>query len=335
MKRQSNSIKIAAQIIKKGNLVLFPTETVYGIGADGLNNKAVDKIFIAKGRQSDNPLILHIANENMLQLIAKNINELERKLMNAFWPGPFTIVLPKQNIVPDNVTAGLNTVAVRMPSNKIIRDLIIASDTPIAAPSANLSGKPSGTCLEDIYEEFKDKVDYIIDGGKCKIGLESTVVKVENNQIIILRPGKITKEQLEKIAPTTLAEQLNTPPDPNDKVLSPGLKYKHYAPNTKCILVYSKNNKKMVNKIQEISNQYKNTTIICSNKNIKQYKNSNILSYGNTKQEIANNIFSILRKADHLNTDIIIIEGVNQHHIGLAIMNRLIRSCSYNYINID
>lgn len=190
-----NKIAEAATVIKEGGLVLFPTETVYGIGANGLDEKAVKKIFEAKGRASDNPLILHIANINMLDKIATNISELEYKLIDAFWPGPFTIILNKKDIVPSVVTGGLNTVAIRMPSNIIANKLIEFAGVPIAAPSANISGKPSGTCIEDVYAELASKMDYIIDGGKCEVGLESTVVKVENGEVKILRPGKISKEK--------------------------------------------------------------------------------------------------------------------------------------------
>ena len=171
-------IKEASKIINNGELVLFPTETVYGIGADGLNEQAVKNIFIAKGRKQDNPLILHISNIKMLDRIAENITELEYKLMENFWPGPFTIILERTKIVPNIVTGGLDTVGIRMPSNEIAKWLIEYANTPIAAPSANISGRPSGTNVEDIFKELSDKVNYIIDGGQCEIGVESTVVRV-------------------------------------------------------------------------------------------------------------------------------------------------------------
>ena len=194
-------IKEAAEIIKNGGLVLFPTETVYGIGANALNDEAVKKIFIAKGRAQDNPLILHISDMDMLSQIVDtdNISELEYRLMDAFWPGPFTIILNKNNNIANVATCNGDTVGVRMPSNKIAHDLIKEANLPIAAPSANISGRPSGTKLEDIINELKDKVDYILDGGECDIGLESTVVRVVDGNVKILRPGKITKEDIEEI----------------------------------------------------------------------------------------------------------------------------------------
>lgn len=330
-------IKEAAEVIKLGGLVLFPTETVYGIGANGLDEMAVSKIFEAKGRAQDNPLILHIANIDMLDKIATDVSEFEYKLMDAFWPGPFTIILNKKEIVPNRVTGGLNTVAVRMPSNIIANKLIEYAGVPIAAPSANISGKPSGTCLEDIYEELASKMDYIIDGGKCEVGLESTVVKVESGEVRILRPGKISKEEIEEVIGNVeydkhIFEDLK----PNDIVLSPGMKYRHYAPETRCVLVYSVDADKMVNKINDMSNGYTNVSVICATENKERYIGKNVLTYGSKDNldEIASNIFTLLRQVDKLKSDIVFIEGIKKENIGVAIMNRLIRACSHEYIEV-
>lgn len=330
-------IKKAAEAIKNGGLVLFPTETVYGIGADGLNSKAVRKIFEAKGRAQDNPLILHVSSMNMVRKIVKNITDIEYMLMEKFWPGPFTIILPKKDIVPYEVTGILSTVALRMPSNEIARHLIEMSQTPIAAPSANISGRPSGTCIEDIYEELHNKMDYIIDGGKCLVGIESTVVKVENGRVKILRPGKITKEEIEDVVPfvdvdSHVIEKVNS----NDKVESPGMKYKHYAPKSRCVLVYSKDENKMVERINELLKDYINALVICCDENELRYNSKNVLKYGSRDDmsEISSNIFSVLRKVDEISPDIVFIEGVEKKGIGLAIMNRLIRASSYEYIEV-
>ena len=328
-------IKEAAQVINKGGLVLFPTETVYGIGANGLDFNAVKGIFKAKGRAQDNPLILHISNMEMLDKIAKDITDLEYKLMNSFWPGPFTIILKRTNSVPDVVTAGLDTVAVRMPSNRIAKELIEYSNTPIAAPSANISGKPSGTNIEDIFRELSDKVDYIIDGGQCEIGLESTVVRVIDKKVNILRPGKITKEEIEKVAEGVIIDQnVFGKIDESEKVLSPGMKYKHYAPQSKCVLVYSKNNDNMVKRINDMTAKYKNPLVICHTNNIDKYNTKHIIDMGQSKEDISKNIFKTLRRVDSYNPDIVIIEGVDKEGLGLAIMNRLIRACEHNYIEI-
>ena len=323
-------LKEASEYIKNGKLVLFPTETVYGIGADGLNEEAVKKIFVAKGRAQDNPLILHVSNIEMIERIAKNISTLEYKLINAFFPGPLTIILNKKDIVPKNVSANLDTVGVRMPENIIAHDLIELSNTPIAAPSANISGRPSGTNIQDIFEELNNRVDYIIDGGETNIGLESTVIRVIEGKIHILRPGKITYNDLIKYGEVIIDSHVLGTIKKDEKVISPGMKYKHYAPNTKCILIYSKNKDKMIRKMKKLETN--NTLIITNEKNIKYFKNA--ISYGKTLEDISHNIFKILRSIDKQNKDLIIIEGVKSEGLGLAIMNRLIRACSHNYIEL-
>ena len=329
-------LKQAGKIITEGGLVLFPTETVYGIGANGLDAKAVKKIYEAKGRASDNPLILHIANFEMLPQIAQNISDIEKKLMKAFWPGPFTIILNRTKIVPDIVTAGLETVGIRMPSGIIAQKLIEYANVPIAAPSANISGRPSGTNLEDIYEELKDKMDFIINGGNTEVGLESTVVRVINGVPHILRPGKITAEDIKNVVGTVeIDEHILHKTGEGQKILSPGMKYRHYAPNAKCILVFSKENNKLISKIKELSSEYKNPLIITKNENLERLKGVQTIGMGNSLEDISKNIFTILRKVDNYHPDIVIIEGVEKEGLGLAIMNRLIRACEYNYIEIE
>ncbi len=351
-----SKLEIAGKIIQDGGLVLFPTETVYGLGANGLDEEAVKKIYIAKGRSSDNPLILHISDVEMLSKIATDISDIEFKLMNAFWPGPFTIILNKTDIVPSVVAGGLNTVGVRMPSGEIAQRLIRYAGVPIAAPSANISGKPSGTNIEDIYPELNEKVDYIIDGGESKIGVESTVVRVVDGIPHILRPGKITAEQIKEIAGNVVIDNhILGKFEPNAKVMSPGMKYKHYAPNTKCVLVYNEDNSIMRKKMQDIIEDcFKNSQrplLMCLSEEAKYFKlkyskdisknfnnnyimdNVEILDMGSSLEEMSKNIFTDLRKADSYNVDLIIIQGVSYKGLGLAIMNRLIRACNYNLIN--
>lgn len=325
----------AGNAIKNGKLVIFPTETVYGIGANGLDENAVKRIFETKGRSSDNPLILHIADLSMLNSVAKDISTTEQKLINAFFPGPFTLILNRQNIVPNIVTAGLDTVAVRMPSNDIAQKLILLAGVPIAAPSANISGKPSGTNIEDIRNELMNKVEYIIDNGSCNIGLESTVVRVIDNIPTILRPGKITAENIKSIVGDVKIDSNVLQKYDNTKtVLSPGIKYRHYSPNTKCILVYSTNNDNMVTKINELVKETPNSLVISCLENVDNFHSRYVLNIGESTnfEEIAKNIFSILRKVDNYNVDLVIIQGVAQNGLGLAIMNRLLRACEYNYI---
>ena len=323
-----NELLECAQKINEGKLVIFPTETVYGIGANALDCKAIDDIFKAKGRANDNPLIVHVSDFFMLYSLVEDINEIEEKLIKAFMPGPFTIILKKKNIIPNNVSGNLDTVGIRMPNNEIALKLIKCANTPIAAPSANISSKPSGTNVEDIKDEFENKVDIIVDGGNTLVGLESTVLKVIDNVPVILRPGKITKEDIIKVVGVCkLSENLFK--ENNGIVESPGMKYKHYAPNSKCLLVYSKDSLDEIIK----SNIIDNTVIIGSKENEGKF-NCAYLSYGskNDLNEISHNIFTLLRKADKYKPNLIIIEGVKKEGIGLAIMNRLIRASSFNYI---
>ena len=324
------NLKEAAKIIKNGGTVIFPTETVYGIGANGLDGTAVKKIFEAKGRPQDNPLILHVSSLDMIETIAKDITPLEYKLIEKFFPGPLTLILNKKDIVPNEVSASLDTIGVRMPSNEIAHDLIEMAGIPIAAPSANISGKPSGTIIDDIYDELNDKVDMIINGGETNIGLESTVIRVIDDKINILRPGKVTKSELKKYGEVLIDEHVLNETAPEQKVLSPGMKYKHYAPNTKCLLIYSEDKEKLINEMKKYDNE--DSLIITNDDNVYCFKNS--ISYGKSLDEISHNIFKILRSIDKLNKKIVVIEGVKAEDLGLAIMNRLIRACSHNYIEL-
>lgn len=318
-----------ALALKQGKLVIFPTETVYGIGADATNSTSVDNIFRVKGRKNDNPLIVHIADFEDLNKIAKLPNSIEKKLIDAFMPGPFTIILKKKQIIPNNVSANLDTIGIRMPSNRIAHELIKMSNTVIAAPSANISSKPSGTKISDIKDEFIEKVEYIIDGGESDIGIESTVVKVIDGVPTILRPGKITPQNIIEICGKVKISN-NIFSKSTGIVESPGMKYKHYAPSTKCILIYSNSDDKLIN---EIKKRLTTNTVIIGNDNKKELFN-NFLNYGSTLDEISHNIFSLLRKADKLGKDLIIIEGVKKEELGIAIMNRLIRTCDYRYYEV-
>lgn len=327
-------IKEAAQDILNGKLVIFPTETVYGIGANALNDNACKNIFKAKGRAGDNPLIVHVNNVDMIKQLVEEPNEVEKILISTFCPGPFTLILKAKNIIPKSVTAGLDTVGIRMPSNKIASKLIEYAGVPIAAPSANVSGRPSGTKIEDILKEFDGKVSTIIDDGMVDIGLESTVVRVIDNKVRILRPGKIIKENIEKLGiEVEIDKNILGKYDGKEKVLSPGMKYRHYAPNTKCMMVYSKNEEAMVNKINELINE-KKALVVCRDKNFDKYATKNKIKMGNSLDEMAHNIFSILRQVDNYNVDIVIIEGMQKDGLGLALNNRLLRACEYNYIEI-
>ena len=336
-KKELNNI---CNLIKNGEIVIFPTETVYGIGANAYDEKAVSKIFEAKGRPSDNPLIVHIANKNNISDIARDITSVEQKLIDSFMPGPFTLILKKTEKIPDIVSAGLETVAIRMPDNKIAREIIENSGVPIAAPSANVSGKPSGTMIEDIQNELGKKVSAIVDGGETKIGLESTVVKVIDEVPVILRPGKIIPEDIKKVVgKVKLGNGIFEQVREDEKVESPGLKHKHYAPSTPAMMLYSENDTNLTNYINETLKKYDGNVIIIGFDEHKEkidVEKNRFISLGskNDLEKIAQNIYSSLRQADKIGGKIIIIEGVKKEGLGIAIMNRLLRSCGYNYIEL-
>ena len=316
--------------IDSNNLIIFPTETVYGLGANALNEEAVNKIFEVKTRARNNPLIVHLKDKNEISKYAYINNDIEQKLIDNFMPGPITVILEKKDIIPSCVTANMNTVGIRVPKNKIAHDFLSIVNVPIAAPSANISSRPSGTKVSDIELEFSDKVNYIIDGGESKIGLESTVVKVIDNVPVILRPGYITYEMIKNlIGVCEVSKHVLEPINDNTNVESPGMLYKHYAPNTKCILVYNKD----VNTLKKIviKNIIPKTIILGSDK-LKDIPCYKFINYGNTNEEISHNIFSYLRMCDLYHANLIIIEGVEKVGLGLAIMNRLIRTSNFNYI---
>ncbi len=334
--KKDEDIESAVKYIKNGKLVIFPTETVYGIGANALDKEAVNKIFDIKGRKQDNPLIVHIDNINMLDELVLEVNDIERKLMDKFWPGPLTIILPKKDIIPNNVTCGLSTVGIRMPSNKIARELINKSHLPIAAPSANISGKPSGTMIDDILSEFSDYDVCIIDGGYSAIGLESTVVKVEDGKINILRPGYITYEQLSQIAPTNISKNVLDKPKEDETVESPGMKYRHYAPNCKCTLVVGSTDvirKKILSELTNEENKDKKMVVLYryTEPEIK-VANVEYICLGNNDDEISQNLYHTLRNLDKKSPDMVYIESVPKQGLGIAIVNRLMRACEYNLI---
>ncbi len=336
---EKNLIAKGANIIKSGGLVAFPTETVYGLGADGLNEEAVKKIFLAKGRPQDNPLILHVADKEQVYPLVKSISKEAQRLMESFWPGPLTLLFKKSSLVPNCITAGLDTVAIRMPNHPIALALIQASDVPIAAPSANTSGKPSPTLASHVIEDLNGKIHMIIDGGKTGIGVESTVLDLSGDKPLILRPGGVTLEELREHLPY-VEEDLSLIKDDKDIVpKSPGQKYKHYAPKGEMYLfVGSVDN--MVQAIEEYANRYihmgKKVGIMATEETKAKYKEGIILSLGSreNKEEIAQNLFSTLRMFDEKDVDIILAEGIDFKDIGMAIMNRMKKAAGGNIIKV-
>lgn len=332
-------VKKAAEIIKRGGLVAFPTETVYGLGANGLDENAVPKIYEAKGRPSDNPLILHISKLDEIEDIVKEIPKSALILAEEFWPGPLTMVFKKSERIPYRTTGGLESVAIRMPSSKIARELIKAAGVPIAAPSANSSGRPSPTKAAHVIYDLDGKIDMVIDGGEVDIGIESTIVDVTGEVPVILRPGFITEKMLSeaigRVEIDEVVKSLN--PDKDLKPKAPGMKYRHYAPRGK-MTIYKGSHSKVVERInEEISKlEGKKTGVLATDETKSYYRADIIISLGSREdgESIAHNLFDALRKFDDDDVEFIYSEGFDENKLGFAIMNRLHKSAGYNIINV-
>jgi len=333
-------ISEAAELLRQGSLVGFPTETVYGLGADALNANAVRSIFEAKGRPADNPLIVHIWNRDQLLPLC-HIPPKAIPLMDAFWPGPLTILFPRKSTVPDIVTAGLPTVAIRMPSHPVASQLLQVSGVPIAAPSANRSGKPSPTTSNHVYQDMNGRIPLIIDGGSCDVGVESTVVDVTHGQPIILRPGGITKEMLEKVLDeeVLLAGSILRPLKPDEKALSPGMRYKHYAPAGTVTLVSGPEQKvlqEMKNLVTQDRQNGMKACVMCFTEHMDFLKDCNPHDLGSvySDTEIAHRLFNTLRQMDDEEMDCIYSEVVLPEGVGLAVMNRLGRAAAFRVVEV-
>lgn len=336
-------IKPAADIIKAGGLVAFPTETVYGLGANALDKEAAKKIYEAKGRPGDNPLIAHISSVGDMELLARDIPKEAYILAESFWPGPMTMVLRKKDIVPLETSGGLNTIAIRLPASKTARALIELSKTPIAAPSANISGRPSPTRAAHVIEDMSGRIDMIISAEDVEIGLESTIIDMSDGKITILRPGYITKEMIEAVIGKGRVEfdkAVLQKPDKDIVPKAPGMKYRHYAPKAQMNIVTGDINKVIdyINKrLEEDIENKKNVGIVCTDETIGAYPLGIKKIIGNRKDEgsIAHNMFAILREFDALDVDIIYSEGFETEGLGYAIMNRLNKAAGYNIKKLD
>lgn len=333
-------IKEGVKYLKNGGLVAFPTETVYGLGANALCENASKKIYYAKGRPSDNPLIVHVSKDYDLYKLVKDIPEKAKLLINAFWPGPLTIIFNKNNCISNTITGGLSTIAIRIPSHPIAYQLIEQSGLPIVAPSANLSGRPSPTQAQHVIDDLNGKIDMIIDGGNVKIGLESTVIDITSAEPIILRPGFITKEMIEQIIGDVNVDKTLLNVNTSQIPKSPGMKYKHYAPKGELFIVKGQLDKVTytINQLvmQKEQEGYK-VGIIATKQSIDSYKRGIIKNIGNrnNQEEIAKHLFAILRELDQIGVDYIYVEAFNNKDFGQAIMNRLIKAAGYKVINTD
>lgn len=329
-----NNLDLISNILKNAGLVVIPTETVYGLAADALNPEAVKKIFEVKGRPADNPLIVHISNIQMIKNFATDISDKAILLSEKFWPGPLTIILKKSKIVPDITTGGLDSVALRIPSHPMALKIIKYSNLGLAAPSANISGKPSPTNYKHCENDLKDKVDIIVDGGECDFGVESTVISLISEQPVILRPGVITKEDIEEIiGPVKLSENILHKDESKTPVLSPGMKYKHYAPDADIILVKSNLNNftKYVNSINDINC----AALVFEGE--ESNLNKPYFIYGKKDDYLSQtkNLYKALREIDKTSFKKVYVRCPNASEISLAVYNRLIRAANFNIVNLN
>lgn len=312
-----NVIREAAALLSEGELVAFPTETVYGLGADATNEEAVAKIFAAKGRPQDNPLIAHVATVEQLRGLVDNLPDYVEELIKAYSPGPLTYVLPTNGTCATNVTAGLSTIAVRIPDHPVALSILQACNLPIAAPSANISGKPSPTAASHVYEDLQGKIAGIVDGGPTGVGLESTVISCRENDVVILRPGGITKEQIEEIIPVADIVMEN-----NEKPASPGMKYKHYSPEVPLWLVEG-NAEAIQQVVDKEQHKGKKIAVLASKEIYQQVKADERFNLGDNLSEVASRLYDALRTFKEAEVDLIIAEVFPETGIGEAVMNRL------------
>ncbi|HSA97553.1 MAG TPA: L-threonylcarbamoyladenylate synthase [Candidatus Nitrosotenuis sp.] len=322
---QISVIRQAAQLIRNGETVAFPTETVYGLGANALNPSAVKKIFEAKGRPADNPLIIHIHDKRDLKRLASDIPEITEKIIAKFWPGPLTVVLKKSKIVPKITTGGLNTVAIRMPKNKVASLLIKEAGVPLAAPSANFFGRPSPTLARHVSADLAGRISMILDGGRTRIGIESTVIDLTSKTPMLLRPGGVTLEQMQKVVGEIRIHPVIKGGKSKLVHRSPGMKYRHYSPNAKIILVEGSAqdvDKKILQLASRFKKQKKRVGIMSTQKN-RVYKADMTRFVGSSPDKIAANLYKAFREFDAQKIDVILAHGISKKGLGLGVMNRL------------
>lgn len=332
-------IRRAGDILKQGGLVAFPTETVYGLGANALDEQASSKIYGAKGRPSDNPLIVHIADWDAVEKIAAEIPKEAKLLADAFWPGPLTMIFPKSEAVPMTTTGGLNTVAVRMPDHEIARELIRAGGGYVAAPSANLSGRPSPTTAQHVEEDMDGVIEMIIDGGAVSIGLESTIVDLTGEVPMILRPGYINQAMLEQVVGKVEVDPGLSSEDASVRPKAPGMKYRHYAPKADLIIVEGEPEKvrAKINELAECERKAGRTAgVIGTDESLLYYKNGIVKSIGTREEEItiSQHLYGILRDFDHMDVSVIYSESFATPQMGQAIMNRLIKAAGHQIMEV-
>lgn len=330
-KYSAESAAKAAELLKRGELAAIPTETVYGLAANALDADAVKSIFTAKGRPQDNPLIVHISDMSMLPPLVKEIPEIAKRLAERFWSGPLTMIFPKSDLIPSVTSGGLDTVAVRMPASPAAREIIERCGFPLAAPSANLSGKPSPTTAQHVFEDMNGRIPLIIDGGECSVGVESTVVCLKNGRIHILRPGGITAEMLSEFGEVEVDKAVTAQPEKDERVLSPGMKYKHYSPKADVYIVnahgkwfweYCTN--RVIGGVKLVA--------LCAGLDEGFDGHNVFFDYGKTPEIQAQRLFALLRHADELGAETVLVEMPSTDGVGLAVYNRLLRAAAFRVI---
>lgn len=334
-KPDKDLIAVFASMLASGKTVIFPTETVYGLGANALDEEAAAKIYQAKGRPSDNPLLVHVADKEDVYDLVENIDNRAKLLMDRFWPGPLTIVFKKKDIIPDRTSGGLDTVAIRMPSDQVARDLIRQAGVPIAAPSANISGRPSPTKPEHIIRDMDGRVDGILVGGSCNYGVESTIVDLSNDVAMVLRPGSITLEMLGEVLGQVDLDPSLKNKDDNIKAKAPGMKYKHYSPRAQVYIVRAGDQEDFARRVDELclDNAKKGlkTGVMTRSSDQHPYQ-AQVFDLGEFDAEVAKNLFDSLISLDRESIDIAYVPYFEERGIGVAIMNRLKKAAAYRII---
>jgi len=336
---EPDKIRVAAEVLKKGGLVAFPTETVYGLGANALDEKAVLRIFDAKNRPADNPIIVHVANRDDIYVLAEHVPQVAEKLIDEFWPGPLTLLFVKSDAVPNAVTAGLATVAVRMPSHAVAHALISEAGVPVAAPSANLAGRPSPTSAKHVMDDLSGRIEVLIDGGEIGYGVESTVLDLTTDPPTVLRPGPVTVEELRRVVGEVEVHPIAKAEVPIEVAIarSPGMKYRHYAPAAEVVVVEGPL-EGIVKKVQELVDARggigKKVGVMAMEETASRYRADVVKVVGSRldPRTVAKNLFKVFREFDAEGVKFVVAEGLEPTGIGLAVMNRLRKAAGYNIV---
>jgi len=318
-------LQSAAKMIQEGKTVIFPTETVYGLGANAMDEDAVKAIFIAKGRPSDNPLIVHIDSLEKITRYVEEIPEHAKRLAETYWPGPMTLILPKKDCISNVVSAGLTTVGIRIPQSEVAREFLKYCDLPVAAPSANLSGSPSPTTFEHCKDDMMGRVDGIICGDDSEVGLESTVIDACGEIPVILRPGGITPEMITAVCGDVIVDKSVDGIIDTEKPKSPGMKYRHYAPSAEVILVEAGD----VEKMRELANETGNSVVLATDESVEKLTDVITICIGKSPEAVAHNLFRVFRECDKKGYKRIILEEIEDKELGLAVMNRAKRAAKH------